>query len=178
MNVAKLTEDQLRDSFSPEAAARAEGSMGQFYDCVVKNGDLHGKIRGNHGFYEVSLFTSKTPLSGQCGCKASSTGLCKHTAALGLSYIYTPWIFTSADKIDRRKLLSVDDIQFYISITPLKSLFDELRAKGISLTRFSELAKVPMQHISQVIKNSEAGIPHSLTEMMKLSCMYILDKES
>lgn len=177
MNVAKLTEDQLRNDFSPEATARAEGSVGQFYDCVVKNGDLYGKIKGNHGSYEVTLFTSKSPLSGHCECKASTTGLCKHTAALGLSYLYTPWIFKSADKIDRKKLQTVDDIQFYIAITPVKELFEEMKAEGISLSRFSELTKVPMQHISQIIKNNEAGIPNSLTEVIKLSCMYLLDKD-
>jgi uncharacterized Zn finger protein len=179
MKVAKLTEEQLRQDFAPEAVERAEGSVGQFFDCLVKNGDLHGKIRGNHGSYEVSLHTSKDTLSGQCECKASETGLCKHTAALGLSYIYTPWIFKSADKIDRKKLQSMEEIQFYIAITPLKSLLDELKEKrGVGLARFAELTKMPMQHLMQVIKNNEAGIPNSYTEMVKLSSMYLMDKDN
>ena len=178
MNVAKLTEEQLRSGFSPEMTSRAEGSVGQFYDCTVKNGDLHGKIRGNHGFYEVTLHTSKPSLSGECGCKASETGLCKHTAALGLSYIYTPWIFKSLDNIDRKKLQTIDDIQFYLGITPLRTLLDELKEKkGISLSRFSGFTRVPLQHISQVFKSNEAGVQNPMSEVLKLSCIYLLDRE-
>ncbi len=178
MDVAKLSEDQLRAVFSPRVMERAEGSMGQFYDCIVKNGDLHATIRGNHGYYQVTLHTSKDPLTSECNCKSAAEGPCKHGAALGLSYIYTPWIFKCEDRIDRNKLQTVDDIHFYVSLTPLRQLLDELKAAGVSMTRFAELAGVTPQQISTVVKATESGAQHVMGEMLKMSCLYLLDHKA
>jgi hypothetical protein len=174
MNVAKLTEEQLKAAFSADDLLRAEGSVGQFYNCTIKNGDLHGKIKGNHGVYEVTLQTSKSPLPVPTE-KDDQHGSAKHAAALGLTYIYTPWVFRSADKIDRSKLTTFDDIQFYVAITPLRQLTDELKIAGISLSKLAEITRVPLQQISTVIKDSDNGVPHAITEPLKMACLYLLE---
>ncbi len=179
MNVAKLTEEQLRTAFSPDVLLRAEGSVGQFSDCTVKNGDLHGKIKGNHGVYNVTLYTSKTPPTGECNCKnGSAHEPCKHAAALGLSYIYTPWIFKSEDRIDRSGFKTIDDIQFYVAITPLRQFVDELRSRDISLSKLAEISRIPLQQISTAVKDSESGTPHTLTDILKLASLYLLDSSA
>jgi hypothetical protein len=178
MNVAKLNEDQLRAVFAPREMDRAEGSIGQFYDCTVKNGDLHATIRGNHGYYQVTLYTSKNPIKSECNCKASADGPCKHGAALGLSYIYTPWVFRCEDHIDRNKLETVEDIHFYVSITPLRQLLDELKAAGFSVTRFSELVGVTPQQVAAVVKATEGGAQHMMGGMMKMACLYLLEHKA
>lgn len=176
MNVPRLTEEQLKTAFSPEDLQRAEGVVGQFYDCIVKNGDLNAKIKGNHGIYNVTLKTSQTPLQVECADKNTLTGSCKHLAALGLTYIYTPWVFKCEDNIDRAELSSVDDIQFYVSVTPLRQLVDELKAKGIPMSRLAEITRTTVHMISQVIRHSENGTPHILTDPLKFTCMYLLEK--
>ena len=176
MNVPKLTEEQLKAVFAPDVMQRAEGVVGQFYDCIVKDGDLHAKIKGNHGFYQVTLRTSQSPLQADCTEKSSEQGSCKHMAALGLSYIYTPWVFKCEDCIDRNEFTSVDDIKFYVAITPLRQLLDELKSRQIPLSKLSEITRIPMQQISQVVRDSENGTTHTLTEALKLSCLYLLDR--
>ena len=178
MNVAKLTEEQLKTAFSHEMLLRGEGSVGQFYDCTVKNGDLHGNIKGNHGVYNVTLYTSGAPVKGECNCKSAAYEPCKHAAALGLSYIYTPWVFKSEDKIDRSNLKSIDDIQFYVAITPLRQFVDELKAKNISLSKLAEISRIPLQQISTAVRDSENGTPHTLTDVLKLASLYLLDNSS
>jgi len=176
MNVAKLTEEQLRTAFSLEALSRGEGSVGQFYDCVVKNGDLHGKIRGNHGIYNVNLHTSKTPLMGECNCKNMSQ--CKHAAALGLSYLYTPWVFKCEDKIDRANFKNIDDIQFYVAITPLRQILDELRQRNITVSKLAEITRIPLQQISSAVRDSENGTQNTLVYILKLASLYLLDNDA
>ena len=173
MNVAKLTEEQLRAAFPFEVFSRGEGSVGQFYDCTVKNGNLYGKIRGNHGVYNAVLYTSETPLRGECNCKNATQ--CKHTVALGLSYLCTPWIFKNEDKIDRSNLKSIDDIQFYVATTPLRQLIDELKDRKISLSKLAEISRISLQQISAALKDSENNTPHTLSDVLKLACLYLLE---
>ncbi|MDR2401784.1 MAG: hypothetical protein LBD73_09070 [Deferribacteraceae bacterium] len=177
MNVAKLTEEQIKAAFRAEVLERAEGSIGQFQDCTVKGGDLFGKITGNHGSYSVSLYTSKTPLSFSCTCRSGSEG-CKHAAALGLTFIYSPWLFTCAEKIDRAELTSVEDIHFYISVTPLKQIIDELRSAGIGLAKLSELTKLSSQQISAAVRSSEKGLAGSSGDLLKLASLYVLEHQA
>jgi hypothetical protein len=176
MNVPKLTEEQLKAVFSPDVMQRAEGVVGQFHDCIVKDGDLHAKIKGNHGVYSIVLHTSKSPLQVEGTDTNTDGGSTKHMAALGLSYIYTPWIFKCEDDIDRTELTTVDDIQFYTAITPLRQLVDEMKTHKIPLTKLAEITRIPLQHISQIVRDSENGISHGRTEALKLSCLYLLDK--
>ena len=176
MNVAKLTEEQLRTAFPFEILSRGEGSVGQFYDCTVKDGDLHGKIKGNHGVYNAILYTSNPQLKGECNCKSAMP--CKHVAALALSYLYTPWIFKSEDYIDRASLKSIDDIQFYVAVTPLRQIADELKERNISLSKLAEISRIPLQQISAAVKNSENGIPHTLTDILKLAALYLLENNA
>lgn len=176
MKVPTLTDEQLKATYAPETLERAEGVVGQFSECTVLDGDLHGKIKGNHGSYNVTLHTSKKELKGSCNCGASETGLCKHSAALGISYIYTPWIFSSIDKINRKKLNTVDDVQFYVAITPLRTLLDELKEKNISVSMLSEISRVPVQAIAQAVKTGE-NVPSQMAELLKMACMYLLEAE-
>jgi hypothetical protein len=174
MNVAKLTEDQLKAAFSADDLLRAEGSVGQFVNCTIKDGDLHGKIRGNHGVYDVTLKTSLSPIPAPVD-KDEKHGSAKHAAALGLTYIYTPWVFKCEDCIDRKELASFDDISFYTAITPLRQLTNELKDINISLSKLAEITRIPLQQISAVIKDSDNGVPHALTEPLKMACLYLLE---
>ena len=176
MNVAKLTEEQLRTAFPLDTLSRGEGSVGQFYDCVVKNGDLHGKIKGNHGIYNVTLYTSKTPFTGECNCKNAIK--CKHSAALGLSYLYTPWVFKCEDKIDRTDLKTIDDIQYYVAMTPLKQFVDELITRNITVTKLAEITRIPLQQISTAIHDSENGTQNTFADLLKLASLYLLDNDA
>jgi hypothetical protein len=174
MNIAKLTEEQLRATFPPDVLMRAEGSVGQFYNCTVRNGDLYGQIKGNHGTYDVTLRISQSPIPFE-NKKDEKYGSPKHAAALGLTYIYTPWVFKSEDQIDRNNLKTFDDIQFYVAITPLRQLVNELKTVNISLGKLAELTRIPLNQISTVIKDSDNDIPHALTEPLKLACLYLLE---
>ncbi len=178
MKVAKLTDEQLRAVFSSDIMERAEGSIGQFYECTVKDGNLHGTIRGNHGYYKASLITSKEPLQAICNCNASVDGPCKHTAALGLSYIYTPWIFKCEDDIDRKKLETIDDIHFYVSITPLRKLLEELKRSGIGVTKLADLVNITPQQVAMVVKVTDNGAQHMMGELLKMACIYLLDHKA
>jgi hypothetical protein len=177
MNVAKLTEEQIKAAFSADVLERAEGSIGQFRDCSVKGGDLFGKITGNHGSYSVALYTSKTPPGFSCTCRHGAEG-CKHSAALGLTFIYSPWLFVCDEKIDRKELISLEDIRFYISVTPLRRILDELKTMGVSLAKLSELTNIPSQQISAAVRSSESGTPNAITDLLKLASLYLLERSA
>ena len=176
MNIIKLSEEQLREFFMPELLSRAEGSIGQITDCIIKDGRLHGCIKGNHGIYSIELEVSPK-IHAKCSCKKGSEGnLCKHSAALGLTYIYTPWYFKCKDNIDRNLLKNTDDIAFYIAVTPLKQLLSELRDRNINASSVSDITRLPLQQIFAAVKDDDNNIPHLNVEMCKIACMYLLDK--
>lgn len=178
MQLIKLSEDDLKDVSSQLTLQRAESYVGNFYDCSLVNSVLIGKIRGNHGEYivEVGIAENGKISSHKCGCETAKNEFCKHAAALGLTYIYTPWLF-SGKKIERSDIKTVDDLECYASSTTLRELFTELKSAGYSLADIAGLLKMSTVQLSGIIKDDQTGKKHQLTEPIKLACLYLLDKK-
>ncbi|GAB7140921.1 hypothetical protein RsTz2092_08770 [Deferribacterales bacterium RsTz2092] len=177
MNVPKLNEQQLKTLFSIDDVLRAESMVGQCYDCTVSGGDLSAKIRGNHGVYSIKLKTLQEPMAyegiGEDGEAVSG----KYFAALGLTYIYTPWKFkVEGAGLDRSTISSADDIQLYIALTPLRQLLDELKTKNVPLAAFADMVHVPLQQIHQAMNDGDHDVPHTLLGPLKFACLYMLEK--
>jgi len=178
MQLIKLSEEQLKNISTPLNLQRAENYVGKFYDCSVNGAELTGKIRGNHGVYEVKLKIDTDPIDYQCDCETSKETFCKHTAALGLTYIYTPWVFKSDEKIDRSNINNTEELLFYVKTTKLKELLDELKAVGIASSKVAELTGLSMQQLLTIAKDDNNGKNHQLTDPVKLSCLYLLEKNT
>lgn len=176
MQLVKLTEEQLKNISSGLCLQRAENYVGKFQHCSIDGDVLKGTIRGNHGDYHVKIDVGTDPIAYECGCVNAKDVFCKHAAALGLTYIYTPWVFSSDRKLDRKTVKSAAEIKFYIKTTPLKDLLDELKKIDISISALAELTGVTMQQISVMVKEDMTGIHHSLTDPLKMSCLYLLEK--
>lgn len=176
MQLVKLTEEQLKNISSGLCLQRAENYVGKFQNCSVEGSVLKGTIKGNHGDYHVKLDVGTDPISYECGCEKAKDCFCKHAAALGLTYIYTPWIFSSEHRLDRKAVKTPAEIQFYIKTTPLKDLLDDLKRVDVSISTLAELAGVTMQQISVMVREDMTGIHHALTDPLKMSCLYLLEK--
>lgn len=176
MQLVKLTEEQLKNISSGLCLQRAENYVGKFHNCSVDGPVLKGTIKGNHGDYHVKLNIGADPIVYECGCDKAKESFCKHAAALGLTYIYTPWIFSSGHKIDRKAVKTPSEIQFYIKTTPLKDLLDDLKSVDISISTLAELTGVSMHQVSVMVKEDMTGVHHALTDPLKMSCLYLLEK--
>jgi uncharacterized Zn finger protein len=174
MQMPKLSEEQLRNISTPLNLQRAENYVGKFIDCSVEGSLLKGTIKGNHGAYITTLQIDSDPIKFSCECSNSKEVFCKHAAALGLTYIYTPWVFASSRKLDRKSITTFDDIKFYIKTTTLKSLLDDVRGKNISSSQVAELAGVSIQQLSSIVKEDLNGKNHVLTDPLKIACLYLL----
>lgn len=176
MQLFKLTEDQLRNSATSLIIQRAENYIGKFIDCKIEGPVLKGKIKGNHGIYSVEIKIDNDPISYKCDCSTAKTSFCKHAAALGLTYIYTPWVFELDHTPDRSKISTFEDLQYYVKTTKLKDIIDDLRGTGITIAQLSELLGISPQQLHSIIKDDQSGKHHVLTDPIKLSCMYLLEK--
>lgn len=174
MQLIKLTEEQLRNISTPLNLQRAENYVGKFFDCKVEGSKLTGKIRGNHGIYDVCLSIDSDPLVYECQCDSSKDMFCKHAAALGLTYVYTPWVFETDEVISRDNINSFEELQFYVKKSKLKTLLEELKQNGISSPKLAELTGISMQQLSAVVKDDDLGKTHQLTDPLKLSCLFLL----
>ena len=178
MQLLKLTEDQLKNICTPLNMQRAENYVGKFYDCKIEGPYLTGVIKGNHGDYEVKLKIDTDPLEYSCGCNTSKEMFCKHSAALGLTYIYTPWLFKTTQKINRESVKTDEELQFYIKTTTLKELINELKDSCIGPNKLAEIVGISSQQLLNIIKDEEKGKYHLLTDPLKLSCLYLIEKKS
>lgn len=176
MQLLKLTEDQLKNICTTLNMQRAENYVGKFHDCVIDGNFLRGAIKGNHGSYNVSLQISSDPLEYSCECETSKSMFCKHSAALGLTYIYTPWLFTTDEKIDRGNITTNKELQYYLRTTTLKDLIDEMRSCCLGAVNFAELSGISAQQLSTIIKDEQKGKYHVLTDPLKMSCLYLIEK--
>lgn len=176
MQLIKLTEEQLKNISSAICLQRAENYVGKFQNCSMEGSVLKGTIKGNHGDYHVTLRFDGDPITYECGCDNSKEFFCKHAAALGLTYIYTPWVFSSSKKMNRKNLNSVDEIKYFIKTTPLKDLLDELKKVDINLSSLAEMTGITIQQISVMVKEDSTGKHHALTDPLKMSCLYLLEK--
>ncbi len=165
MQLKKLTEEQLKNISSSINLQRAENYVGKFHNCSIDNSCIKGTIKGNHGDYTVSMDIDTDPIQFKCDCEKGQEVFCKHAAALGLTYIYTPWVFASNQKMDRNALRTTDDIQFYVKTTKLKQLLDDLKAAGVSVSQLAELTGIAMKQISCLVKDDTDGKNHSLTDL-------------
>lgn len=176
MQLLKLTEDQLKNICTSLNMQRAENYVGKFHNCRIDGHYLKGIIKGNHGNYEVSLKIDSDPLGYKCECKTATSMFCKHSAALGLTYIYTPWLFVTSEKIDRNSITNNEELQYYIRTTNLKDFVDELKNCCIGVAKFADLAGISIHQLSSIIKDEQRGKYHLLTDSLKLSCLYLIEK--
>mgnify|MGYP005810646449 CR=1 FL=1 len=177
MQLIKLTEDQLRNICASMNFQRAENYIGRFYDCELKGHTLTGRVKGNHGVYNVKLKIDTDPLQFKCDCETSKTMFCKHVAALGLTYIYTPWVFVTDVKINRDEVKSLEDLDLYIRNIKLKTLVEELKEKEIGIAKLVELLGISVQQLSGVMKDDMNGKFHILTIPLKMACLYLIEKK-
>lgn len=178
MQLIKLTEEQLKNISSSINLQRAENYVGKFHNCSVNDSLIKGTIRGNHGDYTVTLKIDTDPIQFECECEKGQDVFCKHAAALGLTYIYTPWVFVSDRKMDRSALSTTDDVKLYIKTTPLKQMLDDLKKVGVSISELADLCGVSMKQISGIVKEDSGGKHHQLTDPVKMSCLFLLEKYS
>ncbi|MDY6820934.1 MAG: hypothetical protein SVN78_04865 [Deferribacterota bacterium] len=177
MQLLKLTEEQIKNISSTMVLQRAENYIGRFFDCEFDGSTIRGKIKGNHGVYNVELKIDTDPLEYKCDCKTAQKMFCKHAAALGLTYIYTPWMFTSTAKIDKEDIKTLKDLEIYLCSIKLKNLVEELKRKGIEVSKLVELTGIPVQQIFSIVKDDQNGRNHILTKPLKLAFLYLLEKE-
>jgi uncharacterized Zn finger protein len=176
MQLIKLTEDQLRNICEPMNFQRSENYIGRFYDCELKDNVLSGKVRGNHGVYNVELKIDTDPLQYKCDCRTSKKMFCKHAAALGLTYIYTPWVFITDIHISRDEVNNLEDLNLYLKNVKLKTLIEELKEKEIGIAKLVELLGISVQQLSGVMRDDMNGKFHILTIPLKLACLYLIEK--
>lgn len=176
MQLLKLTEEQLRNISTSITLQRAENYVGKFFDCKIEDNVLEGKIRGNHGIYHVKLKIDTDPLTYECQCETSKEMFCKHAAALGLTYIYTPWVFESNKKIKRENINSLEELQFYLRTTKLKTLLEDLKKCCLGVAQLSEITGISVQQISAIVKDDLNGKFHTLTIPLKLACLYLIER--
>ncbi len=177
MQLIKLTADNLHDMCSPRSIQRADAYVGSFYACnQIDEKTIVGKIRGNHGEYEVSLTMQNDNIEQYgCGCEAAKTEICKHVAALGFTYVDSPWLF-SGKRLTRSEINSLDDLKYYIATTPLKDLLVDLKAKNINISEVAGLLNVSPSQLSSIVKEDSVGRSHQLTEPIKIACLFLLEK--
>lgn len=178
MQLIKLTEEQLKNISTSINLQRAENYVGKFHNCSIDGSVIKGTIRGNHGDYNVSLKIDSDPIEYECDCEKGKDLFCKHAAALGLTYIYTPWVFASNQKLDRKSLRTTEEVKFYIKTTPLKQMLEELKKIEVSISQLSDLSGISMKQISGIVKEDNNEKHHMLTDPLKLSCMFLLEKYS
>jgi uncharacterized Zn finger protein len=174
MQLPKLSEEQLKNISTTLNLQRAENYVGKFVDCSIEGSLLKGTIKGNHGAYITTLKIDLDPIEFTCDCTNSKEVFCKHAAALGLTYIYTPWVFATEKKLDRKNIKTFDDIKFYVKTTALKTLLEDLRGKNVSSSQVADLTGVSMQQLSAIVKEDLGGKSHVLTDPLKIACMYLL----
>ena len=158
MHLIKLSEDDLKKVSSQLTIQRAESYVGNFYDCSLNDKVLSGKIRGNHGEYSVEVsFNDAGEISAhKCMCETSKEEFCKHAAALGLTYIYTPWLF-SGKRINHEDVKTFDELKYYIATTPLKEMITNLKSAGYSLADIAELLKISVLQLSTIVNSPAYG---------------------
>jgi uncharacterized Zn finger protein len=175
MQLPKLSEENLKQVSDSLVLQRAENYVGKFIDCTLENSRLKGTIKGNHGAYTTTLALDSEPMIFSCDCNNSKEEFCKHAAALAMTYIYTPWVFATSKKLERKQIKTFDDIKFYIKTTTLKSLLDEVRAKNISSSQVANLVGISIQQLSSIVKEDQNGKNHVLTDPLKITCLYLLN---
>lgn len=178
MRLVTLSVEDLNAVAGEQTLQRAESYVGNFYDCGINEETLSGKIRGNHGEYNVSLTFNDHGgiISHKCMCERAKTACCKHAAALGLTYIYTPWLF-NGKRIKLSEIHSLEDLQYYLATTPLKDVFACLKDEGIPLADLSTVLKISISQLSSIVKDDQSGKVHQLTEPIKMAALYLIDKK-
>jgi len=177
MHFIQLTLDELTNQTKNyETVQKAESSLNSFYNLKMEDSRLSGAILGNHGEYLVSMDVDNGKIKKySCLCDNSKISFCKHAIGLGLNYIYTPWLFDSKN-INIEDIKNISDLKYYIRMTKLNDIFNDIKKVNISILDISDLLNISVSDLSVILKDENIKKSHKMLEPIKISLLYILDK--
>ena len=180
-----FSEAQLRAKVSQKTYQRAQEYVMQFTHQTIQGNEISGKVEGNYGTYTTFLHVSDKGdfLEGRCSCRAADQDFCKHSAALGLTYLATPESFVQkekagkAGKVAREEIKSLDDVAAYLKRVTLDELVKELKARGTSQKSLLEILKMNPNLFSSAKRCEQRGRYYNFLNALKLACLYLLKME-
>jgi uncharacterized Zn finger protein len=146
-----------------------------FFDTQRQGKRITGKVVGNHGTYTVSVEPTEDSLTSACSCYIGKRGYCHHCEALALAFLSNPNAFEVVQPKPAQNAGKLEDVRLSLESTPLASLLDELKAKGITQKEFAASVGMNTRHLS-AIKSSEAR-NRGFNELgaTKLACLWVLE---
>jgi uncharacterized Zn finger protein len=173
-NIA-FSELQLRSRVDAKTYQRAQEYIGHFTHRTIDENEISGKVKGNYGTYTTFLRVSDRYLEGRCSCQAADEMFCKHSVALGLTYLEAPENFKKKKKVGRKEITGLDDISHYLSSVTLDDLVKELKEKGITQKRTIEILNMNPGLFGSAKRCEQRGRYYNFLGALKLSCLYLLD---
>ena len=172
-NIA-FSELQLRSRVDAKTYQRAQEYVGHFTHRTIDENEISGKVKGNYGTY-ITFHRVSEWLEGRCSCQAADEMFCKHSVALGLTYLEAPESFKKKKKVGRKEITGLDDISRYLSSVTLDDLVKELKGKGITQKRIIEILNMNPGLFSSAKRCEQRGRYYNFLGALKLSCLYLLD---
>jgi uncharacterized Zn finger protein len=173
-SIAKI-QKTFRSTWRGQASEKARRYIGKFYALERFGQQIIGKVEGNYGVYNVSIWIEGSQVFSSCGCYIGKYGGCHHCEALVHTFFKDPDAFVEVKAKGRTELSRLSDLPDYLKTTTLEALLTELKANGMSQKAFAESIGMNPRHLGAV-KSSEKR-NHYFNELgaIKLACLWALE---
>ena len=165
----------LRSTWRGSPGEKAQRYIGQFYDLERIGLKISGKVEGNYGTYNVSIWIDGERVSSACGCYIGKHGYCHHCEALAHTFFLDPDAFIEVRAKQRGELTCLSDLADYLKTTSLDTLLDELKANGITQKAFAESMGMNPRHLGSVKSSEKRNRYFNELGAIKLACLWALE---
>jgi uncharacterized Zn finger protein len=149
--------------------------VGQFFDRKRRGLKIMAHVVGNHGTYTVSVDASADFLNGACSCYIGAGGGCHHVRALAQTFLDAPDSFISQESRSRDQVRTLDDLALYLEATPLETLLDDLKSRGLAAKQVGELLSAGKRTLGDAARGEARNQLSEALGALKLACLYLLE---
>lgn len=170
----RLATSELHELFDSETWDRARGYVGAFSSTQASPREIRGEVTGHHGTYTTFLRRVGDSLECACSCLAASEMNCKHSAALGLTYLRDSRSFQAMAARDRIEIRALKDVHKFLERTTLEDLVEEIRDRGITQKQVVQILGINAGLFGSAKRLEKRGRRYGFLNACKLACAYLL----
>ncbi len=171
----EILQTAIQRNWSQPPGDKAKAYIGTFFNCQRIGSKIMAQVEGNHGTYTVSIQAKEQEVTSACSCYIGQDGFCHHCAALAVTFLKNPTLFTEIKAKPLAEIADPADLHTYLKSVTLESLLQQLKAGGMTQKAFAESIGMSTQHLAAV-KSSELKNRyfHELGAT-KLACLWFME---
>lgn len=154
---------------------RVVAYVDKFRERERRGDSISGQVKGNHGYYRVTVGLENGRLSSVCSCFIGKHGGCHHCTALEMTFLNNPDSFRLIGTTTRAAVKDLAALEAYLEGVTLDELTQQLKKHKITQKAVGEAIGMSSQMISSLKRSEKRNYRPNELGATKLACLWVLE---